>query len=59
MCVVRDDSRTTLTDREIVDVALAAGLRNHYSRVLNALAVEPDVPPSLPERLRSALVDDL
>ena len=45
-----------LTDREIVDIALAAALRNFYSRALHALAVEPDVPPSLPRRLREALI---
>lgn len=48
-----------LTDREIVDVALAAALRNYYSRALHALAIDPDVPPTLPEHLRAALVDDL
>ena len=47
------------TDREIVDIALAAAARNYYSRAVQALAVEVDVPPSLPESLRRALVEGL
>lgn len=31
-----------LTDREIVDVALAAAVRNYYGRALHALAIEVD-----------------
>lgn len=44
------------SDREIVDIALAAAMRNYFSRALHALAVEVDVPPSLPADLRVALV---
>jgi uncharacterized peroxidase-related enzyme len=43
------------TDREIVDIALAASLRNYFSRALHALAVEVDVPPGLSPRLTEAL----
>ncbi|MFI6427667.1 carboxymuconolactone decarboxylase family protein [Promicromonospora sp. NPDC050880] len=45
-----------LDDRQIVDVVLAAAARNYYSRALHALAVEPDVPPDLPDSLREALL---
>lgn len=45
-----------LTDRQIVDVVLAAAARNYFSRALHALAVPPDVPPDLPDTLREALV---
>lgn len=48
-----------LTDRQIVDVVLAAAARNYFSRALHALAVPPDVPPDLPDSLRAALVDGL
>jgi len=51
--VLRDHG---FTDREIVDIALAAAVRNYYSRALQALAVELDVPPTLPETLVKALV---
>lgn len=44
------------TDREIVDIALAAGARNFYSRTLHALGVAPDVPPTLSPALRDALL---
>ena len=43
------------TDRDILDIALAAGLRNFFSRTLHALAVEVDVPPGLTIELREAL----
>jgi alkylhydroperoxidase family enzyme len=43
------------TDREIVDIALAASLRNYFSRALHALAVDVDVPPGLTPRLTAAL----
>lgn len=42
-------------DRQIVDIALAAGLRNHFSRTLLALAVPPDDDPLLDPDLASAL----
>lgn len=44
------------SDREIVDIALAAAARNFYSRALHALGVEPDVPPTLSPELRDALL---
>ncbi|CAN5183169.1 hypothetical protein BH11ACT3_BH11ACT3_02730 [soil metagenome] len=43
------------TDEEIVSIALAAGVRNYYSRVLHALAVDVDVPPGLTPELQEAL----
>ena len=43
------------SDRDIVDITLAAAVRNYYSRALQALAVPLDVPPTLPEPLREAL----
>jgi uncharacterized peroxidase-related enzyme len=44
------------SDRDIVDITLAAAVRNYYSRALQALAVPLDLPPSLPGPLRDALV---
>lgn len=44
------------TDEQIVDIALAAAVRNYYSRALHALGVEVDVPPALPEPVREALL---
>jgi uncharacterized peroxidase-related enzyme len=44
------------TDREIVDITLAAGARNFFSRVLLALAVDLDVPEGLSPALREALL---
>ena len=43
------------SDREIVDIALAASVRNYFSRALHALAVEVDVPPGLSPSLKDAL----
>lgn len=43
------------TDRQILDITLAAGLRNHYSRSLLALAVPLDDDPLLAPELASAL----
>lgn len=48
--------RHGFTDREIVDIAFAAGARNFYSRTLHALGVDPDIPPTLPAALRDALL---
>lgn len=48
--------RHGFTDREIVDITLAAGARNFYSRSLHALGVEPDIPPQLDPDLRDALL---
>ncbi|MBG0737912.1 peroxidase-related enzyme [Paeniglutamicibacter antarcticus] len=47
------------SDREIVDIALAAAARNYLSRVLQALAVDVDVPPGLSAALRDALLEPL
>lgn len=48
-----------LSDREILDVTLAAAARNYLSRILQALDVDVDVPPTLGEELRRALLDPL
>lgn len=45
------------TDREIVDIALAAAARNFLSRFLQSLAVDVDVPPNLGEGMRRALLE--
>jgi uncharacterized peroxidase-related enzyme len=47
------------SDREIVDIALAAAARNFFSRAIQALGVAVDVPPTLPAGLRAALVESL
>ncbi|WLQ07069.1 carboxymuconolactone decarboxylase family protein [Arthrobacter oryzae] len=47
------------TDREILDITLAAGARNYLSRVLHAIAAEVDVPTKLSPQLRSALLAPL
>jgi len=47
------------TDREIVDIVLAAAARNYFSRAIQALAVDVDVPPGMSARLRDALVDPI
>jgi len=44
------------SDREIVDITLAAAVRNFYSRSLHALGVEVDVPPTLDAELKDALL---
>lgn len=44
------------SDVDIVDVTLAAAARNFFSRALQALAVDVDVPPGLSGELRSALL---
>jgi uncharacterized peroxidase-related enzyme len=43
------------TDRQIVDITLAAALRNYLSRSLQALAVPVDELPGLPPRVDAAL----
>ncbi|GAA2901405.1 carboxymuconolactone decarboxylase family protein [Microbacterium esteraromaticum] len=43
------------TDRQIVDITLAAGLRNHFSRSLLALAVPLDDDPLIATELATAL----
>jgi len=47
------------SDREIVDIALAAAARNYFSRALQALAVDVDVPADLSQPLREALLEPL
>ena len=47
------------TDRQIVDIALAAAVRNHFSRTLQALAVPVDDVPGLSPRLAQALLSPL
>jgi uncharacterized peroxidase-related enzyme len=47
------------SDREIVDIALAAAARNFYSRAIQALAVDVDPPGTLSDRLATALVAGL
>lgn len=47
------------TDREIVDITLAAAARNYFSRAIQALAVPVEVPPGLSDRLRGALLAPL
>ncbi|SFS08441.1 uncharacterized peroxidase-related enzyme [Microbacterium sp. cf046] len=44
------------TDRQIVDIALAAGARNYFSRALQALAVPVEDVPGLSPRLAEALL---
>lgn len=43
------------SDRQIVDITLAAGVRNYFSRALLALAVPVDVVPGLSADLAGAL----
>ncbi|HEX3721468.1 MAG TPA: hypothetical protein VHV31_01675 [Nitrolancea sp.] len=45
------------TDREIVDITLAAAARNYLSRTIQALAVDVEIPTSLTPQLASALTD--
>jgi len=47
------------SDREIVDIALAASARNFYSRAIQSLAIEVDPPGELSPRLAAALVAGL
>jgi uncharacterized peroxidase-related enzyme len=47
------------TDREIVDITLAAAARNYLSRILQALAVDIDVPPLLSDDMRDALLEPI
>lgn len=47
------------SDREIVDIALAAAARNYYSRAIQALGVVVETPAVLDDDLRDALVDGL
>jgi uncharacterized peroxidase-related enzyme len=47
------------TDRQIVDIALAAGVRNFFSRALQALAVPVEEVPGLSPRLAAALLSPI
>ncbi|WP_426737037.1 carboxymuconolactone decarboxylase family protein [Plantibacter sp. 2H11-2] len=47
------------SDREILDITLAAAARNYYSRAIQALAVEVDVPEDIGPELRDALLRGL
>ncbi|AMB40510.1 MULTISPECIES: carboxymuconolactone decarboxylase family protein [Paenarthrobacter] len=47
------------SDREIVDITLAAAARNYFSRALLALAVDLDVPQGLSPGLKDALLAPL
>lgn len=47
------------TDREILDITLAAAARNCLSRAVLALAVDVDVPPVLSPELQEALLAPL
>lgn len=47
------------TDREIVDITLAASARNFYGRALLALDVDLDIPPTLSPELLEALLSPL
>ncbi|TFV94070.1 carboxymuconolactone decarboxylase family protein [Leifsonia flava] len=44
------------SDREILDITLAAAARNYYSRAVQALAVDVDETPGISEELKVALV---
>ena len=47
------------TDREIVDITLAAAARNYFSRAIQALGVSVEVPPGISDGLRDALLAPL
>lgn len=47
------------TDREILDITLAAAARNLMCRTLQALASDVDVPPRVSPQLRAALLEPL
>jgi len=47
------------TDRQIVDIALAAGIRNYFSRALQALAVPVEDVPGLNPALAAALLSPI
>jgi uncharacterized peroxidase-related enzyme len=47
------------SDRQIVDITVAAAARVYFGRALQALHVEVDVPSALSEPLRTALLDGL
>jgi alkylhydroperoxidase family enzyme len=47
------------SDREIVDIVLAAAVRSYFSKALQALAVEADGSDGVPPAVASALVQGL
>ena len=47
------------SDRQIVDIALVAGIRNHYSRTLQALAVPVEAVPGLSAEVSAALLSPI
>jgi alkylhydroperoxidase family enzyme len=47
------------SDREIVDITMAAAARNFISRSVLAMAVDLDVPREMSEELKSALLTPL
>ncbi len=47
------------SDRQIVDIALVAAARNYYSRAVQALAIDVDMPKSVSPALAAALTDGL
>lgn len=47
------------SDREIVDITMAAAARNFISRSVLAMAVDLEVPPGMSEELKDALLDPL
>ncbi|WP_066040415.1 carboxymuconolactone decarboxylase family protein [Herbiconiux solani] len=58
-----DDSRELrelgFSDREIVDITLAAAVRRYYSSALQALSVEVDAAPDLSVDLQRALLEGI
>jgi uncharacterized peroxidase-related enzyme len=47
------------SDREIVDITMAAAARNFISRSVLAMAVDLEVPPGMSEELKTALLDPI
>jgi uncharacterized peroxidase-related enzyme len=45
------------SDIDILNITLVAAARNYYSRAIQALAVDVDVPPGISPELHEALVD--
>ncbi|MDQ0850846.1 putative peroxidase-related enzyme [Arthrobacter sp. B3I9] len=47
------------SDEDIVEITLAAAMRNFFARAVQALAVDVDSPPALSAGLKQALLDPL
>jgi alkylhydroperoxidase family enzyme len=47
------------TDDDILEIALAAAMRNFFARAVQALAVDVDSPPTLSLGLKQALLEPL